>query len=153
MDVFTQWNKTWQGFLNISKCKHLSLGSASVGGTYTLKNDLDNVIIQQAREERDLGITFTNDFKFSKHINLSIHKANKMLGIIYRSFQHLTPTVFRMLYVSLVRPHLDYASAVWNPHLLKDIRALKIVQRRATRMVPKFDTMSYRVGDLLSDIF
>ena len=66
-----------------------------------------------------------------------------MLGIIYRSFQHLTPTVFRMLYVSLVRPHLDYASAVWNPHLLKDIRALEAVQRRATRMVPKFDTMSY----------
>ena len=46
LDVLTQWNKTWQGFLNISKCKHLSLGSTSVGGTYTLKNDLENVIIQ-----------------------------------------------------------------------------------------------------------
>ena len=143
LDVFTQWNKTWQGVLNISKCKHLSLGRPSVGGTYTLKNDLENVIIQQTRKERDLGVTFTDDFKFSKHINLLIHKANKMLGIIYRSFQHLTPTVFHMLYVSLVRPHLDYASAVWNPHLLKDIRALEAVQRRATRMVPKFDTMSY----------
>ena len=94
LDVFTQWNKTWQGFLNISKCKHLSLGSPSVGGTYTLKNDLENVIIQQTREERDLGITFTDDFKFSKHINFSIHKANKILGIIYRSFQHLTPLYF-----------------------------------------------------------
>ena len=66
-----------------------------------------------------------------------------MLGIVYRSFQHLTPTIFRMLYVSLVRPHLDYASVVWNPHLLKDIRALEAVQRRATRMVPQFGTMTY----------
>ena len=99
LDIFTQWNKTWQGFLNISKCKHLSLGSPSVGRTYTFKNDLENVIIQQTREKCDLGITFTDDFKFSKHINLSIHKANKMLGLIYRSFQHLTPTVFHMLYV------------------------------------------------------
>ena len=101
LDIFTQWNKTWQGFLNISKCKHLSLGGPSTNRTYTIKNDLEDVIIQQTREERDLGITFTNDFKFSKHINLSICKANKMLGIVYRSFQHLTPTIFRMLYVSL----------------------------------------------------
>ena len=71
--------KLGKGFLNISKCKHLSLGSPSVGGTYTLKNDLENVIIQQTREKCDLGITFTDDFKFSKHINLSIHKANKCL--------------------------------------------------------------------------
>ena len=31
-----------------------------------------------------------------------------MLGIICRSFQHLTPIAFCMLYVSMVRPHLDY---------------------------------------------
>ena len=48
-----------------------------------------------------------------------------------------------MLYVSLVRPHLDYASVAWNPHLLKDIRALEAVQQCATRMIPQFDTMTY----------
>ena len=68
-------------------------------------------------------------------INLLIGKANKMLGIIYRSFQHLSPTVYRMLYVSLVRPHLNYASVIWNLHFLKDIRALETVQRRATYKV------------------
>ena len=55
MDIFAQCrNKTWQGFLNISKCKHLSCTwSPSVGRTYTFKIDLENVIIQQTRE--DLG--------------------------------------------------------------------------------------------------
>ena len=53
---------------------------------YTFKNGLENVII---REEHDLGITFMDNYKFSKHINLSIHKANKILGIIYQSFQTL----------------------------------------------------------------
>ena len=55
-----------------------------------------------------------------------------MVGIIKRTFLHLTPTVFRILYISLVRPYLDYASIIWNPYLLKDIRALEAVQRRAT---------------------
>ena len=50
-------------------------------------------------------------FKFSKHINLSVRKANKMLGIIYCGFCRLTPTVLRMLYTSLVRPHLDYVES------------------------------------------
>ena len=65
-----------------------------------------------------------------------------MLGIIYRGFCHLIPTVLRMLYTSLVRPHLDYASIIWNPHLLKDIRTLEAVQQRATRMVPQLSGMT-----------
>jgi len=62
---------------------------------------LHDAPIQVATEECDLGITFANDFKFSKHINLSICKVNKMLGIIYQSFNCLTPTVFCKVYVSL----------------------------------------------------
>jgi len=78
LDIFAEWNDTWQGYLNISKCKHLALGGPSNDRFYTLAPDAR--IIQEADEECDLGITFTtNHFKFSKHINLSICKANKCL--------------------------------------------------------------------------
>ena len=59
-----------------------------------------------------------------------------MVEIIKHTFLHLTPTVFRVLYISLARPHLGYASIIWNPYLLKDIRALEAVQRCATKVVP-----------------
>ena len=39
-----------------------------------------------------------------------------------------------MLYKSLVRPILEYASPVWCPYLAKDIHALESVQRRASRL-------------------
>ena len=122
------------------------IGDTSNVRFYILTIDSENVTIQQANEECDLGNTFTNDFKFSKHINLSVRKASKMLGIIYHGFCHLTPTVFHMLYTSLVRPHLDYASIIWNPYLLKDIRKLEAVQRRATRIVPQLNGMTYVEG-------
>ena len=53
--------------------------------------------------------------------------------------------MFRTLHVSLVRPHLEYASQIWNP---RDTRALEKVQRRATRLVPELKYLSY--GDRLS---
>ena len=36
-------------------------------------------------------------------------------------------------YVALVRPHLEYCSPVWNPHLKKDCDKLEKVQKQAAR--------------------
>ena len=35
----------------------------------------------------------------------------------------------------LVRPQLEYACQVWNPHLIKDILMLEAVQKRAARWI------------------
>ena len=38
-------------------------------------------------------------------------------------------------YTSLVRPHLEYASCVWDPYQVNQIQSLEKVQRRAARWV------------------
>ena len=128
------WCTTWHSSVNIDKCKHLTIGRNS-NRQYSLCSN-ENCIIQQCTEESDLGVIFTVDLKFSHHINSAIHKVSKMIGIIYHTFHKLTPYTLRLLYTSLVRSHLDYACVVWQPYLLKDIRALEAVQRRATRLSP-----------------
>lgn len=35
----------------------------------------------------------------------------------------------------LVRPFLEYACPVWNPHLVKHIHSIESIQRRATRLI------------------
>ena len=47
------------------------------------------------------------------------------------------------LYISLVRPHLDYACVVRCPFQLGDVRAVEKVQRRATKIVPALRHKSY----------
>ena len=43
----------------------------------------------------------------------------------------------------LIRPHLYYASVIWNPYQLVDIRLLEQVQRRATRPVVQLKNDPY----------
>ena len=39
------------------------------------------------------------------------------------------------MYAALVRPHVEFASAVWDPHLKKNIKEVEKIQRRAARFV------------------
>ena len=47
------------------------------------------------------------------------------------------PEALNQLYVSFMRPHLEYAAPVWDPHLQKDIGKLEKVQKFALRMCTK----------------
>ena len=41
------------------------------------------------------------------------------------------------MYFALVRPHLEFACAVWDPYTTSDIQKLEGIQRRAARFVAK----------------
>ncbi len=47
------------------------------------------------------------------------------------------------MYISLVRPHLEYSVQFWSPHHAKDIVKLEAVQRRYTKMLPPLRNKSY----------
>ena len=51
--------------------------------------------------------------------------------------------MLRTLYVCLVRPHLEYASENWNPHLIGDIQVLEKVQKHATKLVSDLRQLTY----------
>ena len=49
----------------------------------------------------------------------------------------LSPDTKATSYISLVRPHLEYAAAAWDPYLVGDCKQLEKVQRRAARFVKR----------------
>ena len=70
-------------------------------------------------------------------------KVNRMIGLTRRTFHYMDQEVFRLLFTSLMRPHMDYADCIWSPHLKVDIAQLENEQRRATRLVPDLRDRCY----------
>ena len=97
----------------------------------------------QINDMKDIGVIMDSDLKIEKHINSKIDTANKILGIIRRSFMYLSAEIFIPLYKAMVRSHFDYAMVIWNPHTVKYIESIEGVQRRATKMVPEIKNLSY----------
>ena len=65
-------------------------------------------------------------------------KAKQILGLLYRRFyNHAEGATLKQLYLSLIRPHLEYACPVWDLHTMKDKVLLEDVQKCAFRMATK----------------
>ena len=90
-----------------------------------------------------LVITISHDLSWSLHVVEVVNKANKVLGLIKRTIGSVNKEIFSTLYKALVRPILEYASAVWCPYLVKNIVLLEKVQRRASRLA-----LGYRRGEM-----
>ena len=75
------------------------------------------------------------DLKFRRQAAAAVSKANQVLGVIRKSFEKLDADTLPLLYMALVRPHLEYCNVVWGPFNYADQIAVERVQRRMTRLV------------------
>jgi len=60
----------------------------------------------------------------------------------------VTSTLVHLKLKHLVRPHLEYASAAWDPFTARDITQLDKVQRRSAR----FDKNNYKWSQSVSQL-
>jgi hypothetical protein len=74
---------------------------------------------------------------------MAVAKANRLLGLIKRCFSYIDIKMLRLLFVSIVRPHLEYANVIWHPMFKRDVEMLEEVQHRATRIIPELRRLPY----------
>jgi hypothetical protein len=134
-----KWADKWQLIFNAKKCKVMHLGGNNKKYDYIM----DNIRLEEVDVEKDLGVWIDDQLKLSTHIENQVKKANKIIGLIRRSFTHLDKDGLCTLYKSLVRSHLEYANVVTYPQYEKDAKLLENVQRRATRLVPSLRELDY----------
>ena len=142
IDKLSNWSEKWALNFHPKKCKAMRIGN-KVSTEERYKYILNNSVIDYTENEIDLGVNIDSDLKFDKHINNKVTKANKIMGIIRRSFTHRDKPTFCKLFKAMVRPHIEYANPVWHPRLKKLKTLIENVQRRATKQLDCCKGMDY----------
>ena len=147
LDSLHLWNQDWDMSYSLDKCKVLHFSTKRIpcnplDRTYSLAGQQLTLVPNIT----DLGITIANNLSWSNHIENIMCKANRTIGLIKRVCRDIDDiSTRRLLYCSIIRPKLEYASNLWCPYLIKYQLLVENVQRRATRFILNYPkNMSYR---------
>ena len=99
------------------------------------KYKIHNTILEEVRSAKYLGVTLSKNLSWNDHCLSISKKANSTLAFIQRNLHNCPSNVKETCYKSLVRPILENASSVWDPHQKTDIEMLEKIQKRAARFV------------------
>ena len=111
---------------------------------HSLFYQLNNIILERVNEFNDLGLIVTNNLSWSNHIKNKVSKAERLLGLIKRTFGYKIPAeTKKLLYNSLVRSTLSYGSVIWSTDK-GDLQLLERVQRRATKYILNNYELDYK---------
>ena len=92
---------------------------------------INNHTLERVSEFNFLGLTIDENFTWNSHIQKISNKVSRALGVMSRLKRFLPSTILRLLYNSLVLPHLQYSILAWG---FKNSRLTKL-QKRAVRII------------------
>ncbi len=106
-------------------------------GTRNQKFDykMNGVKTESVQYAEDLGVMLASNLEFSRQCKDTVGKANRMPDFIKRNFPFKIKDIILPLYISLVRPQLEYVVQFWSPNHTKGIAKLEAVQRRTTKVI------------------
>ncbi len=80
--------------------------------------------LERLQSVKGLGVTVASSLRFTQQCKDTAGKADRKLGFIKRNFSFKTKDVNLPLYISLVKPHLEYVVQFWAPHHAENIAKL-----------------------------
>ncbi|XP_071941051.1 uncharacterized protein [Antedon mediterranea] len=121
IDKLFKWSIKWQLPFNLDKCSVMHFGRKNNKFQYKMGHAENKKLLQWVSKMTDLGVVIDDKLTFESHVAQVAMKANKKLGIIYRSFDYLSCHSLSLLYKSIVRPSMEYCSTVWQHVFLERI--------------------------------
>ena len=91
------------------------------------------VTLEETQQTQYLGINMQNNLSWNSQTHHATGKATH--SFLRRNFHHCSSAGKEKLYLTLVRPHLDYATASWDPFTAKNISSIEKVQCQAAHFV------------------
>ena len=109
IDQMVSWSQKWGMRFNPAKCSTLRLTRDR--HPEQTNYEMLGTVLEETDETKYLGIIIQKDLRWNRQTEFATGKATRVLNFVRRNFYHAKPSVKEKLYQTLVRPHLDYATA------------------------------------------
>lgn len=94
--------------LNFAKTKLISFTKAPGTTSFILNGSL----VEETSTYKYLGVYLTTNLTWNNHINRMLESANRSLGFLKRNLRHAPAHLRKLAYTTLIRPKIEYASAI-----------------------------------------
>ena len=129
----SEWSKQWLVKLNPTKTDIVYFNTRDIPpGLFFW---IENTRIYPVKCHKHLGITLSADCKWSNHINTIIEKTSKQLAVLQKLKFKVSQNFLETMYLTFIRPLLEYAGEVWDNCTLADSKRLEKIQLEAAHIV------------------
>ena len=134
LDRLSVWEDRWDMEFNPSKCQVVRVTSSR--NPFNFPYTLHGQVLEVVTSAKYLGVDIScisSGLSWNPHIDRISKNATRTLNFIQRNIRTKNQKVRETAYNTLVRPQLEYAAPVWDPHTKEKVLQLEKVQRRAAR--------------------
>ena len=131
--LISAWSERWLVNFNPNKTEALFFCNKNTQSNPVLR--FDNTPINFVQHHKHLGLTLSNNCNWNKHIEIILGSAWKVVGIMRKMKFSLSRQALNQIYLSYVRPVLEYSSIVWDGCTVQSSHSLELLQNEAARIV------------------
>ena len=116
--------------LNVNKSKFM-LFHMPQRVTPLLHFELNGSPIEYIQEFNFLGLTLDSSLSFKFHLTKIGNKISRVIGLLHK-LKHIFPSyILRMIYNSLILPHMNYSLLAWGANC----HSIELLQKKAVRVI------------------
>lgn len=149
LEKIHKWAKKWLVTFNPTKSESI-IFSRKRHKPYHPPVLMDNIQINEVSSHKHLGLVFSNDCSWHNHLELIKSKAWTRVNVMRKLKFKLDRRSLETIYVSFIRPLLEYADIVWDNCTQADANELEKIQYEAARIVTGA-TKLVSIDSLLTD--
>lgn len=120
--------------LNVNKCKSVCF-SRKKSKVDLSKLTLKGQPLLVESEYKYLGVILDSKLDWDQQVSKVVKSGTQTINFIYRNLKGTDCKVKLIAYMTLIRPILEYATAVWDPYTKTHRKQLEAVQNKAVRKI------------------
>ena len=147
LKILQNWLNMNKLSLNVMKTKYMFVASRQRLSNIPEQLDISisGIEIKRVKSYKCLGLELDEGLTWESHVSAIISKVSKVIGVLRRLKSLLPLSALVLIYNSLIQPHFDYCSVIWDNLAGGLGQKLQRMQNRAARIITDYYTRSSEI--------